>query len=128
MIRACKYFRSYLEGRKFVVHTDHQALATLHEMKEPKRRLARWQIFLLSFNLSINHRSGKKITDADAISRLCLPIETPVLAFLGTEPTLSKEDKMLLLKRYHDDADSGGHDGILRTYIKLKTRFWRQVA
>lgn len=30
---------------------------------------------------------------------------------------------MFLLKRYHDDPDSGEHDGIFRTYIKIMKRF-----
>ena len=123
VIRAVKYFRSYLDGRSFTVHTDHQALATLLEMKEPKGRLSRWQMFLLAFEMTINHRRGVLLTDADAISRLCVYPEAYHVAFLSAKSSLEAEDKMFLLKRYHDDADSGGHDGILRTYIKLQTRF-----
>ena len=43
-IKALKYFRSYLEGRKVVLHTDHQALLSLMTDKEPKGRRARWII------------------------------------------------------------------------------------
>ena len=123
VIKACKYFTSYLEGRRCTVHTDHQALSTLLQMKDPKNRLARWQMYLLRFDLTISHRSGKKSTDADAISRLCLDHEPILVAHVLQEGMLSEDDKAFLFKRYHDDSDSGGHGGILRTYMKLRARF-----
>ena len=123
VVKAVKYFRSMLDGRSCTVHSDHQALSTLLDMKEAKNRLARWQLFLLTFNLTINHRSGKHSADADAISRLCLQHETPVVAFMISSNQLTAEDKAFLLKRFHDDSDSGGHGGQLRTYLKLKARF-----
>lgn len=126
VIKAIKYFRSYLEGRKFKVHSDHQALASIMSLKEPKGRLARWQLFLMSYDMEINHRRGTELRDADAISRLCLDKKPIVCAVLRAKPLLSPEDKQMILKRYHDDPDSGGHDGIMRTYYKLKTRFGKQ--
>lgn len=131
VIKAIKYFRSYLESRPFKVHTDHQALTSIMTLKEPKGRLARWQVFLSTFNMDINHRSGKELKDADAISRLCLDDQPKdhemvnVVVQNGNKRILVKEDqKSLILRRYHDDPDSGGHDGMLRTYLKIKSRFW----
>ena len=50
----------------------------------------------------------------------------------GTQSTNSPkivDDSNLIkqiLKRYHDDRDSGGHDGFYRTYFKIKLRFlWK---
>ena len=68
VITAIKYFRSYLEGESFLAHTDHIALKHLMELKEPKGRLARWQVFLMSYDVKINHKPGRLLTDADALS------------------------------------------------------------
>ena len=129
-IKAIKYFRSYLEGREFMLYTDHQALTSLMTMKEPKGRLARYQVFLMSFNIKICHRNGNNLQDADAISRLCLETNPPSVVNLVTQINVnqipSDADKSLILKRYHDDADSGGHDGWMRTFMKIRKRMqWK---
>jgi hypothetical protein len=38
--------------------------------KEPQRQLARWLEELSKFNMEIQHRPGKKHTNADALSRI----------------------------------------------------------
>ena len=118
---AVEYFRSYLEGRRFTVHTDHLALTSLMTMKEPKGRLSRWQVSLMPYEMTINHRKGTELTDADAVSRLCL--ENKPLELVNSVFALHTEQR-LILKRYHDDPDSGGHDGYLRTYHKISSRFF----
>ena len=122
---AVEYFQSYLEGRSFTVHTDHQALTSLMTLKQPKGRLSRWQVTLMPFDMIISHRKGTENQDADAISRLCLETEnTAVIAALSTN--FDASTKSIILKRYHDDPDSGGHDGFLRTYLKIRNRFhWK---
>ncbi|CAA9997233.1 unnamed protein product, partial [Nesidiocoris tenuis] len=127
--KAVQYFRPYLECRPFTVYTDHQALTCLMNMKEPKGRLGRWQIFLQGFEMNISHRRGQEMEDADAVSRLCLGdqpdvmnisvIETDSKGKLLIEKSLVPE----IMRAYHDDQESGGHDGFLRTYNKLKQRF-----
>ena len=127
--KAVYYFRSYLEGKQFSLFTDHQALESLMKMTEPKGRLCRWQVDLMSYSFTINHRAGKLLQDADAISRLCLdiPVVNPVNSVLqlkddgSISPT--NETKTLILRRYHDDPDSGGHDGVQRTIYKIRNRF-----
>ena len=119
---AIEHFESYLEARRFKVHTDHKALTTLMTMDQPKGRLARWQMSLMLFEMEINHRKGTELTDADAVSRLCLDDKPFALVSLVTD----RQDhlsKALILKTYHDDPASGGHDGFLRTYLKIKDRF-----
>lgn len=129
VIKAIKYFRSYLEGREFIVHTDHQALTHIMTLKEPKGRLGRWQAFLMTYNISINHRSGRELKDADAISRLCLDSDEPSSSFdvfvvrESNRLHVNQDQVPLVLRRYHDDPDSGGHDGFMRTYLKIKARF-----
>lgn len=64
-----EYYRVYLLGKPFLIRTDHQALKWLLSMKEPKSRVARWIEALSEFSFTIEHRSGLKHTNADALSR-----------------------------------------------------------
>ena len=124
VIKAIEYFKSYLEGKQFVVNSDHSALTSLLTLKEAKNRLGRWQTKLLSYDMKINHRKGIALKDADAISRLCLDFSP--LSSLQVNHVISKDDddtKRLILKRYHDDPDSGGHDGKRRLFYKIAQRF-----
>ena len=64
-----EYYRHYLLGRKFVVHSDHQALKRLFSLNEPKNRVARWVEILSAYNFEIEYRPGKKHENTDAMSR-----------------------------------------------------------
>ncbi|RWS04879.1 gag-pol fusion protein-like protein, partial [Dinothrombium tinctorium] len=117
VIKALKYFRGLIDGKEITVHTDHQALTHIITLKEPKGRIGRWQIFLQSFQININHRSGKELTNADAISRLCLDIkqvssiQTPIRFNIkdGHRFIVKPEERKVILWKYHDDISSGGH-------------------
>jgi predicted aspartyl protease len=63
-------FRGYLEGAKFTVLTDHQALKWLMNLRAPTGRLARWAILLQQFDMTIAYRPGKENQLADGLSRL----------------------------------------------------------
>lgn len=132
VIKAIKYFRSYIEGTKFIVHTDHIALKYLLDQKEPKGRLARWQNLLQGYEMIINHRPGRLLTDADALSRLCVeaPVENLLVSRLSENPhkntpifITNPDTRLDILRYYHDDLESGGHDGFWRCYYKIKARF-----
>lgn len=62
--------RCYLEGMPFKVITDHQALQWLHGLKNPLGRLARWAIYLLQHNMTIEHKRGTTNEAPDALSRM----------------------------------------------------------
>lgn len=64
-------FKCYLQGQKFLIRTDHQALKYLNNFKEPTGQLARWLEELQDFDYIIEHRPGKQHVNADALSRLC---------------------------------------------------------
>ena len=64
-----KYFRVYLHGTKFKEVTDHSALKWLISFKDPACRLARWSIYLQSYEFEIVHRKGKLHSNVDALSR-----------------------------------------------------------
>lgn len=98
VIKAVKYFRSHLEGGNFVIHTDHQALTSIMKKLKPRNRLARWQIFLQSFEYEIIHWKGGDLADADAISRLCVtPMNKASECFATNEIWPTEEDGRLVI-------------------------------
>ena len=70
VITFMKQFRHYLLGQKFRLRTDHGSLRWLFNFKEPEGQVARWLEYLSQFNFDIEHREGRKHSNADALSRL----------------------------------------------------------
>jgi hypothetical protein len=71
IIWATKYFHHFLQGQKFSIVTDHEAIPWLKKHKQPKGRLARWIIHLSEYEpYDIIKRKGSDHTNADALSRL----------------------------------------------------------
>ena len=64
-----KYFKHYLQGKKFTVRTDHAALQWLRKILEPVGQQARWIGFLEEFQYDIVHRRGSLHLNADALSK-----------------------------------------------------------
>ena len=77
---AVQILRPYLEGKHFMVHTDHAALRWVLHLTESSGRLARWRLRLLEFDFTIKYKKGAANSIADAISRL------PSFAYTGIEP------------------------------------------
>ena len=65
-----RMFKYYLQGKPFVLRTDHKSLMWLRSMKEPTGMLARWLQVLAEFQFTILHRPGKRHQNADALSRV----------------------------------------------------------
>ena len=66
----CEYFREYLQGRKFILRSDHNPLVWLRGMKEPKRPYSGWIMRLEQFEYKIQYRAGKEHQNADFNSRI----------------------------------------------------------
>ena len=110
IVWACKHFRPYLLGRPFIIVTDHKPLVWMFNIKEPSSRLLRWRLLLEEFEFNIEHKAGKRNTNADALSR------NPVVL---TTLIASKEKQSRIIKEMHE-FPLGGHLGINRTYDRLK--------
>lgn len=65
-----RHFRHYLLGRNFIIRTDHNSLTWLLNFKNIEGQLARWIEELSQYNMVIQHRSGKKHSNADGLSRI----------------------------------------------------------
>lgn len=61
-------------GNKFVLHTDHQPLVYLNNMKFVDSRLARTLEDLADFEFKIRYTPGSSNLAADALSRLSVPL------------------------------------------------------
>lgn len=78
IIFGLKKFHQYLYGRSFTVYSDHQPLK--HLFSESRQvplmassRIRRWALMLGGYQFRIQYRPGKKMANADALSRLPLP-------------------------------------------------------
>ena len=69
VIWAIEHFYPYVGISKFYLLTDNSAMTWLHT-SELKGRRGRWISKLQPYNFEIKHRSGKKNTNADALSRI----------------------------------------------------------
>lgn len=69
VIKAIKHFRPYIELMELKILTDHYSLKYLLNMTVTAGRLARWILFLQPYVNCIQHRSGRLMKVADALSR-----------------------------------------------------------
>lgn len=70
IVWACKMFRPYLYGNKFILRTDHRPLQWLFSLKDPQSKLVRWRLKLEEFDYTIQYVKGKTNYVADALSRI----------------------------------------------------------
>lgn len=76
VVWAVKQFRCYLLGRSFKLITDHAALRWMLSLRDPSSRLTRWALQLAEFDYVVEHKPGKRHTNADALSRAKIDVVT----------------------------------------------------
>ncbi|XP_026529758.1 uncharacterized protein K02A2.6-like, partial [Notechis scutatus] len=127
IVSAVKRFHEYVYGRPFTLVTDHKPLLGILAGDKPtphilSPRMTRWSEFLAAYNYVLQHRPGKAIPHADALSRSPLP-ETvsdpaPTLTTLQIEtlnsPPLTARDIAADTKR----------DAILARVVSWVERGW----
>ncbi|KAL7297542.1 hypothetical protein TKK_0009902 [Trichogramma kaykai] len=70
IVEACRHFRSYVYGRKFVIEKDHKPLTWLWSLKTPNSKLIRWRIKLEEYDYEVKYRKGCENHVADGLSRV----------------------------------------------------------
>ena len=69
VVHVVRYFKQYLLGRTFRVRTDHAAPTWSRRTPDPVGQRARWLEQLEECDFSVEHRSGSRHANADALSR-----------------------------------------------------------
>jgi len=67
---AITLLRPYLEGTRFTIRTDHNALTWILSITPSEGRLARWRLRLAEFDFDIQYRPGVKNLVPDSLSRI----------------------------------------------------------
>ncbi|GFV94660.1 retrovirus-related Pol polyprotein from transposon 17.6 [Trichonephila clavipes] len=131
IVWATNKFRPYIFGKHFTVVTDHHSLCWLMNLKDPSGRLARWALRLQEHDFDVKYKTGKKHSDADALSRNPVEEETETPdKFLAVTtngklwlPVIPKHLRADILRHFHD-APTAGHLGFAKTYDRIRKRFY----
>lgn len=112
-----RYYRDYLIGRPFKLHTDSQALATvLNSLNDPKRNsvLAGWMADLSEFAFSVHHIPGRLNTLPDLASRIMR---------VAADPSVEEMEVDKILK----DTHALGHWGANLMYRHIRYTLGLQI-
>ena len=74
-------FHNYLYGREFTIESDHKPLFFLFSERKgiphmASARIQRWALMLSAYRYTIRYKAGTEISNADALSRLPIPVTT----------------------------------------------------
>ena len=130
VVWGCQILRPYLEGYKFKVYTDHQALKWLLGATDVSGRLARWRLRLVEFDFDIEYKMRNKPQIADALSRIPTDGETLVdpdleIPVLCTGHLDECEDELCTAHVLEDLLDD---EDMLDWYTVYSTEYQLQVG
>lgn len=104
VVKGINHFRHYLNGKEFVLKTDHKALECLNKSTELSSRLMRWALHLQEYKFKLTYIEGDK-NAADGLSRY---IKTLRLEDLK----LNELDKLKILQSYHISSGHGSYENM----------------
>ena len=95
LVFGVKKFHKYIYGTHFSLVTDHKPLESLFNEKKATQpmaaaRVQRWDLTLAAYSYSIEYKPGPEHANADALSRLPLPL-SPSATPLPTETAFVME-------------------------------------
>ena len=91
---AVQHFREYHFGQPFTVVTDHKLLRWLMLTNKTTSKLAGLSLLLQEYDITVQHKKGALITNADCLSRFPLlspPNEQPLLDWDKGEYNIARE-------------------------------------
>ena len=116
LVKTVEHFRHYLLGRKFVLRTDHRALAYLWESKNPNSRLLRWSLAMQEYDFTPVYIKGET-NMADVLSR---PVELRVNQITAkNRDDIDDSNKEVILSDYHQALGHGSSNS-MKFAIKQK--------
>ena len=148
VVSALEHFDCYLYEQPFTILTDHSALQYILQHKNPNKRQFNWSLYISTYNAFIEHRSGKKMTHVDALSRnsLCLHLTVKELIQIQSTEDISDIDKqsirngivttkinnrhLAVIPKTHVQQilenvhDKSGHPGINKTVQQTTASYW----
>jgi len=117
-----EYWSQYLKGNHFLVRSDHASLKYLFSIKHPKSRVARWLDFFSGYNFEIQHRSGVKSGNCDALSRCPNIVSCKCqVGPLPCGPCPTCEQDMYRIHRRLEDEDENDSDAVRITRDSLRS-------
>ena len=86
LVLSVKKFHQYIYDRHFSLVTDHKPLESLFNEKKATQlmaaaRIQRWALTLATYSYPIEYKPGPEHANADALSRLPLPVIPPTTPF-----------------------------------------------
>lgn len=99
VIMAVQKWRNYLQGHKFIIKTDQQALRHLLDQKIMNPIQQKWLPKLLGLHYEIHYKSGVENWAADALSRNPMFEERCAVIFSVTHMWVQR-----VIRSYHTDA------------------------
>ena len=99
VVWAVTTLRPYIEGLKFKIRTDHDALRWLMTLTDSSGRLMRWRLRLSELDITITYRPGRVQQVPDALSRLISPAGNDDKAVDDEVPTYGDHEYALVTTR-----------------------------
>ena len=104
VVRALKHFKCYLYGQKITVRTDNSAVRWLHRSKDPVGQPARWIEVIDIYDITFQHRPGRKSWERGRPLPVPMPAVRAVTRSQKCEPGWTPEE---MAARQDADPDIG---------------------